>query len=78
MTIQEAVRGFTSWAAFASFREKVLGSIEAGKLADFTIVDRDLLSVPPRDIPRARVLYTIVAGKIVYRAEGPRPGGPRP
>jgi predicted amidohydrolase YtcJ len=78
MTIQEAIRGFTAWAAFASFRETVLGSIEVGKLADFTILDRDLLSVPPRDIPGARVLFTIVGGRIVHRTEGPRRPAPRP
>jgi hypothetical protein len=66
MTIEEAVRGFTIWAAVAGFREKVLGSIEVGKLADFTVLDRDIIALPPRDIPTARVLYTIVGGQIVY------------
>ena len=66
MTVQEAIRGFTTWAAHASFREKVLGSIEVGKLADFTIVDRDLLAVPARDIPGTKVLFTIIAGQVVY------------
>jgi len=70
MTIQEAIRGFTTWAAFASFREKVLGTIEVGKLADFTILDTDILTVPARDIPKARVLHTIVGGREVYRAAG--------
>ena len=70
MTIEEAIRGFTIWAAQASFREKVLGSIEVGKLADFTVVDKDLLTLPPRDIPGARVLFTIVGGRIVYQREG--------
>jgi predicted amidohydrolase YtcJ len=66
MTVEEAIRGFTIWAAFAGFREDVLGSIEVGKLADFTVLDKDILSVPPREIPLAEVLYTIVGGAIVY------------
>jgi predicted amidohydrolase YtcJ len=68
MTIEEAIRGFTIWAATAAFREKVLGSIEVGKLADFTILDKDILALPPRQIPTARVLYTIVAGRVIYEA----------
>ena len=68
MTIQEAIRGFTIWAAVASFREKVLGSIEVGKLADFTILDRNIIDIPPHEILEAKVLYTIVGGKIIYQA----------
>jgi len=63
------VRGFTIWAARASFQEKILGSIEPGKLADFTILDRDILSAPPRELLKARVLYTIVAGRVIYAAQ---------
>ena len=72
LTIQEAVRGFTIWAAEASFREGVLGSVEVGKLADFTVLDKDIIALPTRDIPAARVLYTIVGGRIIYE-RGPRP-----
>ena len=64
MSIEEAIRGFTSWAAYAAFQEDVLGSIEAGKLADFTILDRDILTCPPKDILKTRVVYTIIGGKI--------------
>ena len=67
MTRQEAIRGFTTWAAFASFQEKLLGSIEPGKLADFTIIDRDVLTIPPQDILNTRILFTIVNGKIIYQ-----------
>jgi hypothetical protein len=70
MTVEEAIRGFTIWAAVASFREKVLGSIEVGKLADFTILDRNILETPPQEILEAKVLYTIVGGRIVYQANG--------
>ena len=67
MSIQEAIRGFTIWAAIASFREKVLGSIEVGKFADFTILDRNILELQPKEILEAKVLYTIVNGRIIYQ-----------
>ncbi|MFH1755504.1 MAG: amidohydrolase [Candidatus Latescibacterota bacterium] len=66
MTMQEAIEGFTINAAFASFSEKRCGSIEAGKFADITILDKDLFDIPPREILNTRVVYTIVGGKVVY------------
>ncbi|MFC2166327.1 amidohydrolase, partial [Acidobacteriota bacterium] len=50
MTIEEAIKGFTIWAAYAAFQEEVLGSIEVGKYADFTVIDRDILEVKPKDM----------------------------
>ena len=67
MTIEEAIRGFTIWSAFASFQEDVLGSIEVGKLADFTVLDTDILEVDPPSILTAKTMYTIVGGKIRYQ-----------
>jgi predicted amidohydrolase YtcJ len=67
MTIREAVKGFTIWAAYGAFQENVLGSIEKGKFADFTILDKDILEIEPKDILNTTVLYTITAGKIRYR-----------
>jgi predicted amidohydrolase YtcJ len=69
MTREEAIRGFTNWAAYASFQENVLGSIEVGKLADFTVLDKDILEVQPQEILTAKALYTIVGGDIVYQAK---------
>jgi len=68
LTIREAIKGFTIWAAYAAFQEDVLGSIETGKLADFTILDKDITEVEPAEILKTKVLYTIVAGKIRYQA----------
>lgn len=68
MTMAEAIRGFTIWAAYAAFREDVLGSIETGKLADFTILDTDILTEKPKKLLTTKVLYTIVGGKIRYRS----------
>ena len=67
MSIKEAIRGFTSWAAQGAFQENVLGSIEAGKLADFTLLDRDFLSADPSEIPDTQVVMTIIGGKIRYQ-----------
>lgn len=67
MTIEEAIKGFTIWAAYAAFQEDVLGSIEVGKLADFTVLDKDILECEPKEILEAKAVYTIVGGKIQYK-----------
>jgi len=63
----EALKGFTIWAAKASFREKTLGSLEIGKYADFTVIDRDYFSIPVMDIPHIRVLRTVIGGETVFK-----------
>ena len=50
MTIEEAIKGYTIWAANAAFQEDILGSIEVGKYADFTILDKDILTIEPFEI----------------------------
>jgi predicted amidohydrolase YtcJ len=69
MTIQEAVKGFTIWAAYGAFQEDILGSIEIGKYADFTILDTDILESDPKELLTTNTVFTIVAGKIRYRAD---------
>jgi len=69
MTIEEAIKGFTIWAAYSAFQEDVLGSIESGKYADFTVLDKDILEIAPEEILTTKTTYTIVAGKIRYRAK---------
>ncbi|MCP4713402.1 MAG: amidohydrolase [Planctomycetes bacterium] len=66
MTIEEAVRGYTIWAAYAAFQEDLLGSIEVGKLADLVVLDQDILKSEPRELLNTQVLYTIVGGQIAY------------
>jgi predicted amidohydrolase YtcJ len=66
MTMQEAIEGFTINAAHAAFLENETGSIEVGKLADITILDKDLFDIKPVEILSTRAVYTIVGGKIVY------------
>ncbi len=65
----EALRSFTWTGAWLAFREKDLGSLEVGKQADFVVLDHDPILGPADDLPRTRVLRTVVAGKTVYEAE---------
>ena len=69
MTREEALRSYTLSNAYASFQEDVLGSLTPGKYADIVVLSKDILSVPEAEIPSARVLYTILAGKVRYRAD---------
>jgi len=69
MTREEAIKGFTIWAAYGAFMEDVLGSIEVGKLADLTVLDKDILTVEPIEILTTKPVYTIVGGTIRYQRE---------
>jgi predicted amidohydrolase YtcJ len=66
LTREQAIRLYTINNAYLNHEEKQKGSLEVGKLGDLIIIDRDLLTCPLRDIPRTRVLYTIVGGKVVF------------
>jgi predicted amidohydrolase YtcJ len=67
MTRDEALKSITIWPAYASFMEKSVGSLTAGKLADFVILDRDIMRVPESEILGARVIATYLGGKPIYR-----------
>jgi predicted amidohydrolase YtcJ len=71
MTRLEALRSYTLEAAYGSFRERELGSLEPGKLADLTVVSKDILAVPDAEILKAEVLYTIVDGRIRHEKRKP-------
>jgi len=58
--------GMTIAAAYASFTEHMTGSLEVGKQADLVILDRDIMTVPTREILDTRVLATVVDGKAAY------------
>ncbi len=66
-----ALKMFTLWPAYASFRENELGTIEVGKRADFTAFSIDLMTVPVADILNGRALYTIVDGVVVHQEIAP-------
>jgi predicted amidohydrolase YtcJ len=73
LTREEALRSFTSWAAWAAFEEKDKGSIEEGKLADFIVLSADIMTVPAQEILRTEVVKTIVGGKEAFSL-GQQPG----
>ena len=66
MTRSEALKSMTIWAAYANFQEELIGSITAGKYADFVVMDRDWMAVPPEQIMGAAILATYFGGKEVY------------
>jgi predicted amidohydrolase YtcJ len=63
---EEAIRGMTIWAAKADFWEKETGSLEAGKNADFILLDKDLMKVQWNDVLQTKVIATYLDGKKVY------------
>ena len=65
ITVEEALRAYTSGGAYASFDESRKGTLSAGKLADLVVIDRDLFKIPPEEIRNAKVLATVVGGKVV-------------
>jgi predicted amidohydrolase YtcJ len=66
MTREEALRSYTINGAYAGFEEDRKGSLTPGKLADITVLSRNILTCPEDDIPGTEVLYTIVGGKVLY------------
>lgn len=64
---EQALRGMTIWAAKAAFEEKQKGSLEAGKEADFIILDTDIMKCPEADILKTNVLFTFINGEQLYK-----------
>jgi predicted amidohydrolase YtcJ len=64
---ETALKMFTLWPAFASFEEDELGTIEAGKLADFTVFGADLMTIPAPEILTDPVVLTVVGGEVIYQ-----------
>ena len=66
ITVEEALRAYTSGNAYAVFAEAVRGKLAPGYLADLVLLDQDLTAIPPEAIERAQVKATVVGGKLVY------------
>lgn len=69
MSRLEALRSYTINNAYLAFEENEKGSLEPGKLADITILSRDILTVPEESLPGTEVLYTIVGGEVMYERD---------
>jgi len=69
MSREEALRSYTLNNAYSAFEEDLKGSLKPGKLADITVLSKDILTIPEDEIPTAKVDYTIVGGKIMYQRE---------
>lgn len=67
MTREEALRSYTTWAAYAAFEEHLKGKLEPGMLADITILSQDILTVPEEEILATQIDFTIVGGEVRYR-----------
>jgi len=66
MTRIEALQSYTINGAYAAFEENIKGSLEVGKLADITVLSKDILKIADEDILNTEIIYTIVGGKILY------------
>ncbi len=69
ISVEETVRAFTWGSAYAEFQENVKGTLEVGKLADFVIISDDIFTIDPVKIKDAKVLVTVVDGRVVYESK---------
>jgi predicted amidohydrolase YtcJ len=67
--VEDALRAYTSGGAYASYDERDKGTLERGRFADFAMIDRDITRTPPEEIVQARVVMTVVGGRIVHSRE---------
>jgi predicted amidohydrolase YtcJ len=70
MSRLDALRSYTIQNAFAAFEDHIKGTLSPGKLADITVLTRDITTVPEDEIRQARVAYTIIGGRVVYESDG--------
>ncbi|MDB9738025.1 amidohydrolase [Gammaproteobacteria bacterium] len=70
VTREEALKMFTIWPAIASFQEDVKGTIEKGKLADLTVFNKNLMTIPDHEILESKNILTIVGGREVFSSLG--------
>lgn len=67
MSREQALRSYTLDAAYAAFEEREKGSLEPGKLADITVLSKDIMTIEPHEILETEVVFTMIGGKIVYQ-----------
>jgi hypothetical protein len=69
VTREQALKMFTIWPAYAAFEDKLRGTIEAGKLADLTILSADIMKIPELEILKTRCVMTVINGEIVFATD---------
>ncbi|WP_066051254.1 amidohydrolase family protein [Robertmurraya korlensis] len=69
ITLAESLMNYTVTPAFGSFREKDLGTLSAGKLADIIVLNQNLFDIATEDILNTKVVLTMVDGKVIYNSE---------
>jgi predicted amidohydrolase YtcJ len=69
MSRMEALKSYTLANAFAAFEEDLKGSLTTGKLADITVLTRDITTIPDEEIKSAKVAFTIIGGKVVFEGK---------
>ncbi len=77
LTREQALKMFTIWAAFAAFEEKTRGSIEEGKLADFTVLSADIMQIPEAEILKTKTVMTVIGGEVVFESASEETDGKR-
>ena len=68
ISVEETVRAYTFGSAYAEFQENEKGTLAPGKLADIVIVSQDIFKIDPKEIEKAKVVMTIMDGRVVYEA----------
>jgi predicted amidohydrolase YtcJ len=71
ISVQEALRAYTAGGAYAAFEEKEKGTLASGYLADFVLLSRDVLEIPPAEIAGVSVDATVVGGNVVFERRSP-------
>jgi len=65
ISLEEAVRAYTAGSAYAEFGEREKGTLEPGKLADVVVLSQDIFRIDPEEVPKTKVVHTIVGGKVI-------------
>lgn len=69
MTREQSLKSYTIDNAYAAFEEDIKGTLEVGKLADITVLSKDIMTNPDGEIPSTQIFYTIVGGEIKYQLD---------
>lgn len=69
ISMEEAIKCYTKWPAYAEFEESRKGTLEKGKYADIVVLSKNILRIDPSELPLTEVIYTIFNGEIIYKKD---------